>query len=210
MKLLGLRWFLVSLLLVVLAIQPTLAEPGICLVEAARKQVGITKIYDSQYVKIPYPGGDVPSERGVCTDVIVRAYRQFGLDLQQLVHEDMRQRWSAYPKLWKLTRPDPNIDHRRVPNLATFFAQHGRSLPISTEPTTYLPGDLVTWRLPAGVPHIGIVSNRHSETGTPLIIHNIGAGAVEDNILFSFTITGHYRYVPQKLDTACPPAKPTL
>jgi hypothetical protein len=185
------------------AIQPAFAQSGQCLVDAARKQIGVTKLYDSRYVALSYPGGDVPTDRGVCTDVIVRAYRQFGIDLQQRVHEDMRRNGSVYPKLWRLTRPDPSIDHRRVPNQAKFFALQGQVVPVRADPGAYLPGDLVTWRLPIGVPHIGIVSERRSETGTPLVIHNIGAGVVEDNILFSFTITGHYRYLPQQLAEAC-------
>ena len=195
--------FWVGLLGLLAVGQPAFAQPGQCLVDAARKQIGVTRLYDSRYVALSYPGGDVPMDRGVCTDVIVRAYRQFGIDLQQRVHEDMRRHWSVYPKLWKLTRPDPSIDHRRVPNQAKFFARQGRAAPVSTDPGAYLPGDLVTWRLPIGVPHIGIVSERRSETGTPLVIHNIGAGAVEENVLFSFTITGHYRYLPQGLVEAC-------
>lgn len=188
--------------------QATFAETGQCLIEAARKQIGVTKIYDSRYVTLVYPGGDVPLERGVCTDVIVRAYRQFGIDLQRLVHEDMRRAGSAYPKLWGLKRPDPNIDHRRVPNLARFFARQGQALPFGTDPEAYRPGDLVTWRLPAGVPHIGLVPERRSATGTPLVIHNIGAGTVEDNILFAYAITGHYRYFPEPLNAACKAANP--
>ena len=196
------HWSFNVLLLTALA-PSALAQPGSCLVEAARKQVGVTKLYDSRYVVLAYPGGDVPFERGVCTDVIVRAYRRFGIDLQQLVHQDMRNHWSAYPKLWGLGRPDPSIDHRRVPNLARLFTRQGRALPTGADPNSYLPGDLVTWRLPAGVPHIGIVSDRLSEAGTPLVIHNIGAGAVEDNILFAYAITGHYRYLPESLSAAC-------
>lgn len=200
-----LRFLVFSLLL---AVHAAFAQPGRCLVDAARQQIGVTKLYDSRYVVLAYPGGDVPLERGVCTDVIVRAYRQFGIDLQQLVHRDMRGHWSAYPKLWQLGRPDPNIDHRRVPNLARFFARHGQTAPAGTDPNAYLPGDLVTWRLPAGVPHIGIVTDRRSSTGVPLVVHNIGAGAVEENILFAFAITGHYRYLPGRLDAACKTARP--
>ena len=182
-------------------------QAGQCLVDAARKQIGVTRIYDGKYVVLAYPGGDVAAERGVCTDVIVRAYRQFGVDLQRLVHEDMRRDGSTYPRLWGLRRPDSNIDHRRVPNLATFFARYGQSLPVGADPETYLPGDLVTWRLPMGVPHIGIVSNQRSAGGVPLIIHNIGAGAAEENGLFNFKITGHYRYLPSALADACKRSK---
>ena len=145
----------------------------------------------------PFPGGDVPIDRGVCTDVIVRAYRSIGVDLQLLVNQDMRKAFPAYPRKWGLSRPDPNIDHRRVENLAVFFVRHGQSLPITKEATDYRPGDLVTWRLPDGHPHIGIVSDRSAD-GRPLLVHNIGAGAKVEDILFAFTITGHYRYVPGK------------
>ena len=172
--------------------------------DAAREQVGITTTYDPAYRKLAYPGGDVPMDTGVCCDVVVRALRSaYRFDLQQKVHEDMRAGFAAYPQKWGLKKPDANIDHRRVPNQAKFFARQGQVAPISTDPGAYLPGDLVTWRLPIGVPHIGIVSERHSDAGTPLVIHNIGAGAVEENILFSFTITGHYRYLPQQLAEAC-------
>jgi len=204
----SLKLFLAGLFVLLAIIQPACAQSGQCLVDAARQQIGVTKCDDGRYVTLAYPGGDVPMERGVCTDVIVRAYRQFGIDLQQLIHEDMRRNGSVYPKLWKLTRPDPNIDHRRVPNLARFFTRQGQSMPAGTEPDAYLPGDLVTWRLPAGIPHIGIVSDRRSETGTPLVIHNIGSGAVEDNILLAFPITGHYRYFPELSNAACKTARP--
>jgi uncharacterized protein YijF (DUF1287 family) len=179
---------------------PALAiADGRCLVEAARKQIGITVLYDSGYQKIPYPNGDVPQDRGVCTDVLVRAYRQLGVDLQVRVQEDMGAAWRAYPKIWGLSRPDSNIDHRRVPNLATFFTRHGESLPVSSDPRTYAPGDVVTWRLPSGVPHIGIVSDRRAASGVPLVIHNIGQGTREEDALFLFTLTGHYRYSPDDL-----------
>ncbi len=166
------------------------------LVAAARKQVGVTVRYDPAYRRLDYPGGDVPPDRGVCTDVLVRAYRGLGIDLQVLVHEDMTARFADYPKLWGLSRPDRNIDHRRVPNLAVFFARHGRTLPVTRAADDYAAGDIVTWRLPSGVPHIGLVSDRRSGRGTPLVIHNIGLGAVEADVLFLYAITGHYRYVP--------------
>jgi len=174
-------------------------DPAGCLVEAARGQTGVTLRYDSGYTRIRYPGGDVPLDRGVCTDVIVRAYRHLGVDLQALVHEDMRRAWALYPKLWRLPAPDPNIDHRRVPNLAAFFSRHAESLPAGTNPAAYRPGDLVTWRLPLGHPHIGVVSDRRTARGVPFVIHNIGAGAKEEDTLFSFVITGHYRYFPRDL-----------
>lgn len=166
------------------------------LLTAANAQIGVTVSYDPAYVRIAYPGGDVPLDRGVCTDVVIRAYRALGIDLQQRVHEDMREAWSAYPKLWGLRAPDRNIDHRRVPNLATFFGRHGETLRVSqTDASLYAPGDIVTWRLASGVPHIGLVSATRQE-GRPLIVHNIGAGAQIEDVLFAHTVTGHYRYEP--------------
>jgi uncharacterized protein len=163
--------------------------------EGAYGQIGVTRVYDGSYRPIAFPGGDVPIERGVCTDVIVRAYRHADLDLQLLVNEDMRSSFASYPRLWGLSRPDPNIDHRRVPNLARFFTRHGQRLPVSQRAEDYRPGDMVTWRLPTGVPHIGLVADRRVEA-RPLIIHNIGAGARVEDVLFSYEITGHYRYDP--------------
>jgi len=169
-------------------------EPGHDLAEAAKSQIGVTLRYDSGYQKIPYPGGDVPQDRGVCTDVIIRAYRRFGVDLQVLVHQDMAGAWAAYPNPWRLKSTDRNIDHRRVPNLATFFQRHGQSLATDKDPKTYLPGDIVAWRLSSGVPHVGLVSSEKSSSGVPLVIHNIGLGTRLEDCLFAFTITGHYRY----------------
>jgi len=166
------------------------------LVDAAATQIGVTVGYDGAYAKLAYPGGDVPLETGVCTDVVVRAYRALGVDLQQRVHEDMRRAFDAYPKLWGLRSPDRNIDHRRVPNLAAYFARHGETLAVSqNDASVYAPGDIVTWRLPSGVPHIGIVSTRRAG-GRPTVVHNIGAGTRDDDALFAFVVTGHYRYVP--------------
>jgi uncharacterized protein len=168
------------------------------IIQSAYAQVGVTLRYDPSYVSIPFPGGDVPIDRGVCTDVIIRAYRSVGVDLQLLVNQDMRKAFTAYPRKWGLSRPDPSIDHRRVENLAVFFARQGQSLPISKDAQDYYrPGDLVTWRLPDGHPHIGLVSDRSAD-GRPLLVHNIGAGAKVEDILFVFTITGHYRYLPGK------------
>ncbi len=139
----------------------------------------------------------MPIARGVCTDVIVRAYRGIGIDLQLLVNRDMRENFSAYPHRWGLSRLDPNIDHRRVPNLMTFFSRQRAAIPIGQEqeqePSTFRPGDIVAWRLPDGRPHIGLISDRR-ENGRPLVIHNIGAGAQVEDVLFSFPITGHYRF----------------
>ena len=140
-----------------------------------------------------YPGGDVPLSRGVCTDVVIRALRALGLDLQRAVHEDMKSHFSAYPKKWGLKRPDTNIDHRRVPNLCTFFTRCGWALPITDNPADYLPGDLVTCTVGGNLPHIMIVSDMKNSQGEPLIIHNIGMGTQEEEGLFVFPITGHFR-----------------
>lgn len=150
--------------------------------------------YIPDYIVLKYPGGDVPANTGVCTDVIVRAYRKLDIDLQQLVHEDMSKNFKSYPQKWGLKRPDKNIDHRRVPNLMKFFSKFGSSLPLSTDPGDYLPGDIVTWNLPNGMTHIGIVIDQKSRDGIPLIVHNIGNGQVAENCLFKFEMTGHYRY----------------
>ena len=141
--------------------------------------------------------GDVPAEYGVCTDVIIRAYRKIGIDLQQLVHEDMRNHFSLYPakRNWGQHKTDTNIDHRRVPNLQTFFTRHGKKLATSKKQEDYQAGDLVTWILPGNLPHIGIVSDQRSaDNMRPLIIHNIGAGPQQEDMLFDYPITGHYRY----------------
>ncbi|MBQ2380744.1 MAG: DUF1287 domain-containing protein [Akkermansia sp.] len=159
----------------------------------ARRQIGVTLEYDPAYVRLDYPGGDVPQDRGVCTDVVIRAMRLLNFDLQKEVHEDMKQNFSRYPKRWGLKRPDKNIDHRRVPNLQTFFKRKGWSLPVTTNKADYKPGDLVTCTVAGSLPHIMIVSDRKAADGTPLIIHNIGAGAEEEDCLFTFPLTGHYR-----------------
>jgi len=174
-------------------------DPAACLAAAARAQVGVTVSYDPAYRRIPYPDGDLPADRGVCTDVLVRAYRKLGVDLQALVHEDMAAAWDAYPKAWGLSRPDPNIDHRRVPNLVAFFARHGEALPVARSLSEYRAGEIVTWRLPSGVPHIGILSDRASPSGWPLVIHNIGRGVREEDVLAAFPVTGRYRYLPPSL-----------
>jgi len=151
--------------------------------------------YDPAYFRLTYPNGDVPADRGVCTDVIIRAYRKVGIDLQKEVHEDMKANFGLYPKIWGLSRPDRNIDHRRVPNLMTFFSRHGVVKPISTRPNDYKPGDIVCWNLGGGLTHIGIVSNKKSADGQRyLIVHNIGAGQVLEDCLFSYKIIGHYQY----------------
>jgi uncharacterized protein len=168
------------------------------LVKAAESQVGRTVIYDPAYVVLRYPGGDVAIERGVCTDVVIRAYRQgLGIDLQKLVHEDMKANFSAYPQTWGLTKTDSNIDHRRVPNLRRFFERRKSQLTIPDDPSGFAAGDLVTMMLPGNLPHIGIVSGAMNDAASkPLIIHNIGGGAARDDVLGLYPITGRYRYLP--------------
>ncbi len=152
-------------------------------------------IYDPAYFSIPYPGGDVPANKGVCTDVVIRAYRKLGIDLQKEVHEDMKANFSKYPKNWGLTRTDTNIDHRRVPNLMVFFARHGRKLPVTQNAADYRPGDIVCWRLDNGATHIGIVVDRRAARSKhPMIVHNIGSGQNLADCLFDWKIIGHYQY----------------
>lgn len=157
--------------------------------------------YDPAYVRLPYPGGDVPADTGVCTDEVIRAYRAVGIDLQKEVHEDMAANFAAYPRKWGRREPDPNIDHRRVPNLMVFFSRKGESLPITDRAEDYAPGDLVTWDLGRGLTHIGMVVDRKSVfTRRYMIVHNIGAGPRMEDVLFDWKITGHYRYFgPQAL-----------
>jgi len=169
------------------------------IVAAARQQVGVTRLYDGSYQRLPYPGGDVPADRGVCTDVVVRALRTArSLDLQRAMHEDIVAHPADYPhqRRWRNPAPDPNIDHRRVPNQMTYFQHRGWSRPLDTASAAYLPGDIVAWDLGRGVLHVGIVTDGRAPTGTPLVVHNIGAGAREEDILFRFTIIGHYRPAP--------------
>lgn len=167
------------------------------LVEAAVERTHHSVRYDSAYVPIPYPNGDVPADTGVCTDEIIRAYRAIGVDLQKEVHEDMLHNFSAYPnqRRWLLAHTDTNIDHRRVPNLMAFFTRKGEPLLVSARAEDYAPGDLVTWDLGGNVAHIGIVIDRKSpQTGRYLIVHNIGRGPQMEDVLFNWRITGHYRY----------------
>jgi uncharacterized protein YijF (DUF1287 family) len=152
-------------------------------------------LYDPAYFKINYPNGDVPVNKGVCTDVIIRAYRKLGIDLQKEVHEDMMANFDEYPKKWKLTQPDKNIDHRRVPNLMTFFTRHGTVKKITQNPNDYSPGDIVCWNLGGAITHIGLVSRKKSPDGLRyMIVHNIGAGQVLEDCLFSYKIIGHFQY----------------
>jgi uncharacterized protein len=167
------------------------------LVAAAIERTHHAVRYDPAYVRIPYPGGDVPEDTGVCSDEVIRAYRALGIDLQKQVHEDMVQNFSAYPHNWRSlsSGPDSNIDHRRVPNLMVFFQRKGQSLAVSQRMNDYSPGDLVTWDLGGNVPHIGIVvDSRGPQSGQYMLVHNIGQGPKMEDVLFNWKITGHYRY----------------
>jgi len=171
------------------------------IVGAAHERTKHNIRYDGSYVAIDYPWGDVPKKIGVCTDVVIRSYRTLGIDLQQLVHEDMKANFGKYPsaRIWGLKSTDKNIDHRRVPNLQAFFKRHGQELPITRKASDYKPGNLVTWVLPGNLPHIGIVTEKtNSVSGNPMIVHNIGSGPELEDMLFSYKITGHYKYVPKK------------
>lgn len=174
------------------------AEPGgfvETLTAAALERTTHPVRYDGSYRRIAYPGGDVPDHIGVCTDLVIRSYRALGIDLQLLVHEDMTAAFSAYPDRWGMTKPDPNIDHRRVPNLEAFFSRHGDALSITDRAEDYLPGDLVTW-LVGPLPHIGIVSsNRSADESRFRIVHNIGRGPELEDMLFDYPIVGHFRYL---------------
>ncbi|WP_374703127.1 DUF1287 domain-containing protein [Pseudoalteromonas sp. MelDa3] len=173
-------------------------EKGIVSALLERTKHNIT--YDGAYHSIAYPGGDVPKNIGVCTDVIIRSYRKLGIDLQKLVHEDMQNNFTLYPskRIWGLSKPDKNIDHRRVPNLQAYFERHANVLSKSNKVSDYKTGDIVTWMLPGNLPHIGMVINESSQdTDNPLIVHNIGRGPQKSDMLFDYKITGHYRFVPQ-------------
>jgi len=180
-----------------LALVPLHAETGDKIVGAARKQVGVTLSYDPAYTKLDYPNGDVPRERGVCTDVVIRALREgISQDLQKLVYEDMKANFGVYPKNWGLSRTDRNIDHRRVPNLRKYFERKGYAIRLSSpvDYTKFQPGDLVTCTVPPHLPHIMIVSDKKTADGRPLVIHNIGGGAREEDVLANYPLTGHYRW----------------
>ena len=188
-------------LLLIALFQPTtlFASSSEELTTAALERTTYQVIYDGSYHAIKYPGGDVPSNIGVCTDVIIRSYRKLGIDLQELVHIDMKRNFSKYPskRIWGLGKPDPNIDHRRVPNLQVFLSRHGLEFEVTTNPKNYAPGDIVTWMLPGNLPHIGIVTDQYNRiTNNPMIVHNIGRGPKLEDMLFNYPITGHYRYLP--------------
>ena len=175
--------------------QPRDSDRAKRLVDAAMERTTHRVSYDGAYRRIPYPGGDVPDSIGVCTDLVIRCYRVIGIDLQREVHEDMSRHFERYPRIWGLDRPDPSIDHRRVPNLQVFLDRNGTALPISRDPGDFRTGDLVTWVLPGNVPHIGIVAAGRTRDGRrPLIVHNIGAGPKCEDVLFRYEIDGHYRY----------------
>lgn len=164
---------------------------GACALEL----VDDTIVYDPSYFSIKYPNGDIPEGKGVCTDVVIRTYRKMGIDLQKEVHEDMKQNFNVYPKTWGLKRTDTNIDHRRVPNLMNFFKRHHAEKPITYNSKDYQPGDIVCWNLGGVITHIGVVTNQKSEDKQRhLIVHNIGGGQVAEDVLFEYTIIGHYRY----------------
>jgi uncharacterized protein len=187
------RIVLAILVLVDVAVAGAAVADAPKLIEGAKRQVGVTLSYNGSYRRIAYPNGDVPMTTGVCTDVVIRAFRHAGLDLQVLVHEDMKRNFDKYPKTWGLRRPDTNIDHRRVPNLAKFFTRRGKSVPVTRRGADYKPGDIVTWRLASGVPHIGLVSDvRRGDRY--LMVHNIGAGTQIEDVLFAYEVTGHYRW----------------
>lgn len=165
------------------------------MLDGAIAQAGVTTGYDPAYVALEYPGGDVPEKTGVCSDVVVRAFRKAGIDLQKEVHEDMKTARSEYPTKWGAVGPDKNIDHRRVLNLMTYFTRQGKSLPIGNNAGEYLPGDIIAWELSNGVDHIGIVTNMQSSSADRyLIVHNIGAGTRIEDVMFAWTIKGHYRF----------------
>lgn len=171
------------------------------LVAAALERTTHSIRYDGSYFAILYPGGDVPADVGVCTDVVIRAYRATGIDLQQLVHEDMSENFQLYPskRIWGLQKPDSNIDHRRVPNLQVFFKRQGTELPVSDRADAFLPGAIVTWMLPGNLPHIGIISDKiDPSSGRRMVVHNIGAGPKLEDMLFNYPITGHYQYFPER------------
>ncbi len=165
------------------------------LAKAAESIINPSITYDPSYFSIDYPMGDIPADKGVCTDVVIRSFRKLGIDLQQLVHEDMKANFSFYPKLWGLNTTDKNIDHRRVPNLMTYFKYRSMSIEATQNPANYLPGDIVTWDLGSGLTHIGILSSQKTTDGKRyLIVHNIGSGQIAEDILFDYNILGHYRY----------------
>ena len=172
---------------------------SINLVQAALERTHHQVTYNGSYFSMTYPNGDVPADVGVCTDVVIRSYRQLGVDLQTDVHEEMLAHFEAFPDNWGLSKPDSNIDHRRVPNLQTLFSRKGLVLPVTADPADYVAGDLVTWMVSGNLPHIGIIVDQRSADGKrPLVVHNIGRGPRLEDMLFDYPITGHYRYYGSK------------
>ena len=189
------RMLLFALLCLCATLSSAQTNDGLKASSAARSQIGVTTTYDPAYSRMAYPMGDVPLERGVCSDVVIRAYRKAGVDFQMLLHRDMRTHFHLYPKIWGLKKPDSNIDHRRVPNLDVFFRRQGKALNVPQVSNSYKPGDIVSWRLDNGLAHIGIISDKKSLFDSrPLVIHNIGQGTQEEDVLFSWRIVGHYRW----------------
>jgi len=188
---------LLGLTLLLSSAAPALADEA--LVNAAQDRLKQSVRYNGAYMRLDYPGGDVPKNMGVCTDVIIRSYRAaYGFDFQKAVHEDMKANFSSYPKNWGLKRTDRNIDHRRVPNLETYLKRQGAELALSDRAQDFNAGDIVSWRIAGRLPHIDIVSDRKARDGTPLIIHNVGAGPQEENVLFAYKMTGHFRFIPKR------------
>ncbi|MEQ9164667.1 MAG: DUF1287 domain-containing protein [Fulvivirga sp.] len=191
------RKFFASLSLIALVYGPVLAQSDFY-IQLADSAMTLTKQnvrYDPAYFSIDYPNGDVPADKGVCTDVVIRAYRKMGIDLQKGVHEDMLAHFNVYPKIWGLSRPDKNIDHRRVPNLMVFLKRYGTEKEITHNAADYQPGDIVCWNLGGAITHIGIISGKKSQDGQRhLVVHNIGSGQVAEDMLFDFKIIGHYSY----------------
>jgi len=192
------RFFNISALLVLFLTVYGQSEAKLIAEELASAALLLTEqevFYDPSYYAIYYPNGDVPADRGVCSDVVIRAYRELGIDLQKEVHEDMLTHFGLYPDIWGLSRPDANIDHRRVPNLMKYFERHGREMPITNSPADYQPGDIVCWNLGGAITHIGIIVNIRSPEGSrPMVVHNIGSGQVLEDCLFDYRIIGHYIY----------------
>ncbi|NOX52690.1 MAG: DUF1287 domain-containing protein [Gammaproteobacteria bacterium] len=187
----------VNYLPILLALICPAAWCNVDLAKAALERVSEEIVYDGSYRQIPYPNGDVPAHIGVCTDLVIRSYRSLGIDLQQLVHEDMTSHFNAYPKTWGLQKADSNIDHRRVPNLEAFFSRRGQVLAVSEQARDYQPGDIVSWRLGGALPHIGIVSHQQVPgTQRYYMVHNIGQGPKQEDVLFSYPLHGHYRFQP--------------